>query len=100
MNRITDRLRRWLRLDQQPSPLPLDHPAQDDLSAAADHIRDLGAENERLRSALNLIITAQERMGDDGYRPPEYRSQLNAAIDEARTSLTPRCKGDGLRADR
>ena len=92
MNEIKDRLHRWVRLDQQPAPLPLDHPAQDDLSAAANHIRDLGAENERLRAALNGIIIAQERLGEDGYRPLEYRSQLDAAIDEARTILTEATK--------
>jgi hypothetical protein len=34
MNEIRDRLHRWVRLDQQPAPLPLDHPAQEDLSVA------------------------------------------------------------------
>ncbi len=99
MNEIKDRLHRWVRLDQQPAPLPPDHPAQGDISAAADHIRDLETENERLRAALNRIIAAQERLGDDGYRPLEYRSHLNAAIDEARGILHRVEKGEGLRTD-
>ena len=87
MNEIRDRLHRWMRLDQQPAALRLDHPAQNDISAAADHIRDLEVENERLRVALNRIISAQECLGEDGFRPLEYRFHPNAAIKETRTIL-------------
>ena len=57
------------------------------MSDLEKRLRNLEVEIERLRVALKRIITAQERLGEDGYRPFEYRSQLNTAIDEARTVL-------------
>ena len=57
------------------------------MSDLEKQLRNLEVENERLRGALKRIITAQECLGEDGYRPFEYRSQLDTAIDEARRVL-------------
>ena len=38
------------------------------MSDLEKRLRNLEVENERLRVALTRIITAQERLGDDGFR--------------------------------
>jgi hypothetical protein len=45
-NAIAKRLVRWMLPQEQPAPLSLEHPVQEDLAAAADEI-------ERLRALLD-----------------------------------------------
>lgn len=54
---LTKRLASWMLLHEQPEPLPLTHPIQDDVAAAWDEI-------ERLRAALQCVAAYHDAFPD------------------------------------
>lgn len=61
---LTKRLARWMLAHEQPVPLALEHPAQQDLAEAADEIERL--EKERFKYETALMLIGQGYPGSEG----------------------------------
>ena len=54
---LEKRLGRWMLFSEQPAPLSLEHPAQQDIADAIDEIQKLTAANEELIRGMTEMAT-------------------------------------------